>query len=269
MIEAGTSQARQEFVGGLEAGVTHRVVNARPITLLSESDGKTVVVARDFNKTLFVRRNYKQVALDRMNQLNGASFEDAWTAFHQLYSSVGIELVPSVVIRPDPKVSIVEAPVVVASEYIDGTELSLAPTKAKVQVAEAMGAMLKTPGEYYPSLESIRRDMFRVGRNIDRTPRVVLVDVDPFLVDRKAVESTPDERDNWFSEYIVQVRDLLWDRWCKEDERATVLTAFARPLGFVLNTFGQRDGERTLRAFMNVQSMAKGIDMRKFSSLPF
>ncbi len=267
MIEAGTGQARQDFVGGLEAGITHRVVNARPITLLSESDGKTVVVAKDINNTLFVRRNYRQVALDRMNQLNGASFDDAWTTFRQLYSSVGIEVVPSVVLRPDPKASIVEAPIVVASEFIDGTELSSAPLKAKVQVAEAMGGMLQTPGKFYPSLESIRRDMFRVGKHTDRTSRVVLVDVDPFLVERRAVESSPSERDHWFSEYIDQVRDLLWDRWSRPDERAEVMTAFARPLGFVLRVFDQDNGDRTLRAFMNVQSMAKGFDMRKLSAL--
>lgn len=269
MIEAGTRQARHQFVGGLEAGVTHRVVNALTITLLRKHDGQTVVVAKDLNNTLFVRRNYNQVALDRMNQLNGASFDDAWAALHQLYSGVGIEVVPSIVLRPDLKASIIEAPIVVASEYIDGTDLSSAPIKAKVQVAEAMGAMLQTPGEFYPRLESIGQDMFRVGKHADGTPRVVLIDVDPFLVERKAVESTPDERDYWFSEYIECVRDLLWDDWSRPDERAEVMKAFAQSLNFVLRIFDQGDGDRTLRAFINVQSMAMGSDMRKFSSLLF
>ncbi len=53
MIEA-RAYAQGELIGGLESGITHRKLRAQPTKIFSESNGRSVVLARDYYGTQFV-----------------------------------------------------------------------------------------------------------------------------------------------------------------------------------------------------------------------
>lgn len=257
MIEGQPTQAHREFITGLDTAVMQRVLNARPFRLLSESDGKSVVVARDINGSNFVRRSYTQAAVTRIEQIAGIPYDEAWAAFHLIFDTIGIDIVPSIVLHPDAKES--TSPIVVASEYVEGTDLISAATEVKISLAASMGAILRG-SRNFPNLEAIRSDMFRVGRDKNGKDRAVLVDVDPFSANRQAIISNVKAKDMWFANYIEKVSDLLWDRWSRPDERSTVLAAFANSIGASPNDFIK--DSRAEDAFMIAFAMSQGSDLR-------
>ncbi|MCL5113783.1 MAG: hypothetical protein M1372_01270 [Patescibacteria group bacterium] len=89
--------------------------------------------------------------------------------------------------------------------------------------------MLLDAGEVLPHLQSIRSDSFRVVRD-EKEESIVLVDVDPYLVQRNIMRRNPDDKALMDAEFIKLISSLFWSTWCREDEREEVMFEFVRSL---------------------------------------
>lgn len=256
---------QREFVAALGTALRRRVLAAPSIELLSDRNDKLVEVVRDVDGNRFIRRSYGREEVARIEQ-EGLSFAEAWDQMHRIFGDAGITIVPSVVFYPAPTES--QFPVVVASEYVEGIALKLAGTAVKVSLATSLGNTLLRSGRYHPSLEPFASDMFKVKRDRAGAEQLVLIDVNPYLVDQENLFGKSEAaKDLWQASYINSVANLLWDNWCRPGERKEVSEAFFRSLSpLVEKAFASSDRARTLDAVMEVQSMAQGFDLRNFKA---
>lgn len=254
-------EARAQFVTVLDTSVRGRVLNAEPISLLSNHDDKLVEVVRDINDTRFVRRSYSQAAV-AVFEGRSLLFTEALTQMCQIFEGAGIGVVPHVLFQFSPEEN--QYPVVLATEYLED-DIQTASTEAKVQVATALGAILSNSSKFRPGLEIFSHDMFRVRRDPTGSEKLVLVDIDPFLRDKFYTSISEDARDIMTTGYIKQVSSLLWDSWCRPDERGAVIGAFVRSLASQQPELDLMSSPRATEAIMTAHTMAQGIDIRTSS----
>lgn len=259
MIEGQPSDGRREFINGLETPLRGRVLNAQPLELLSNRDDKLVEVVRDINGSSFVRRSYSQAAVHMFERV-GIPFTEAWGQMHHIFGAVDVKVVPSILLHPSAGES--EFPVVVASEYLENDNIAVSSTDAKIQIATSLGAIPYGSGKFLPGFEIFMPDMFRVGMDNTGIERLVLVDIDPYLSDRRNVVADMHLKDIWDSEYIKKISSLL-EGWCQPAERRAVISAFIRSVGSKFD-FDSRGDSRTFQAIMGVHSMAQGMNLRSF-----
>ncbi|MDO8503116.1 MAG: hypothetical protein Q7S60_00315 [bacterium] len=254
MIEGGHPLGlRGELTNSLERALGERVLNARVVELLSSRDDKRVEVVEEPNGYRLVRRSYSRAAIDDIVNKAGLPFTKAWVAMHDIFRTAGIDIVPSIMFRPSSKES--DFPIVVASEYLEDGNVRASSTEAKVQMATGLGAILCGSSEFFPSM-TFMPDMFRVERDQTGADRLVLVDIDPYLIVRSTVI-----KDIWDATYIGKMSRLLWDDWCEPNERRRVVTAFVSSIGPMLD----HEGPRTFDAFAKVHLMSQGFDPDAFS----
>lgn len=252
MLE-GEQFIQRDLVGILAASVRQRVLYAQSIELLSDRNHKLVEVAGDVRGTRFIRRSYRQPEVDRIEQV-GLTFDEAWKEMHEIFGGVGISMVPSSVFYPSSSES--QFPVVVASEYVEGVDIISAEVEIKTALATSLGNMLFKPSKYRPSFEAFAHDMFKVRTDKSRgIGRLVLIDLDPYLVDQEALLISEDAQDVWYAAYIKYVSNSLYN-WSQPNERYVVLSAFInslRPLAEDLNYSAD--------ALMEAHSRAQGFDL--------
>lgn len=234
-----------------------RVAAATPVEVLSMYDDKLLQVVEEADGRRFVTRSYTPEAVRVIEGNYGLDFRTAWEAMHEAFSGVGIDIVPSRLIETDG-----EHPFVVVSEYLDdGESLSTASTKDKIAVANGLGKLLATEGDYVPAPEMVREDMFMVVQR-DGKVKVLLADIDPLMAPAYLVQEN--DNNSWF--LIDRLAGLAWDKWCNEDERIPVTSALVSALGdYALDRFDF--DSRTTQAFMDLHLMSNGVDNRSRRTL--
>ncbi len=236
-----------------------RLVAARLVEELAINDNKTLRVYEESDGSRFVRRDFTDEGVDYVENA-GFDFQESLQAMIDLYSAVGIEVVPSFVFKREGETN---PALTVISEYIpDLVDIKDLPTKEKVKLIQALGKLLDPDAGFWPTMEGIQADTFRGVKQEDGTYRVLAIDVDPLV--KHASMFT---RNEFVGDYIKRLSDLLWDDWCEEEERAEVAGALQRSLADCLAEEEYAGMHSyTNRAFMNLQLMSNGVDPRGTNS---
>lgn len=258
MVENGIVQARGEFAATFETAFKQIVLAAEPVRLLSTSDDKRLEVVADVRGSHFVRRSYGPALIGRV-QRSGIGFDQAWTEMHQIFETAGINVVPSVVVHQSPDNKF---PIFIASKLVEGVDMRNASVSAKSDAARGLGNVLNGSGKYLLSLEAVMPDMFKAEKDSTGTEKPVLIDVDPYLLSKDLAFIGRGGKDAWYAAYIKRVSQLMWDSWCKPNEREEVISAFLRAITPAVKDMG---GElQTLDALMVTHAMSQGMDLRGF-----
>ncbi len=230
-----------------------RAAAASPIEVLSTHNDKLLQIVESSDGERFVTRNFTSLAIDDIRFCYGIGFRTAWEGMHRAFSDVALDIVPSGLVEADG-----EYPFIIVSEYLeDGQPFATAPTDTKKAVANSLGRLLTTSGDYIPAPEMIREDMFLVVQR-NSEPIALLTDVDPLVTPSYRMQN--DDTNSAF--FISKLADLAWDRWCEESERVEVISALVVALGdYALDQFGFDSA--TARAFMDMHLMSNGVDNRK------
>ena len=257
MIEYQQNLARGEFVSNIDCLVRNRILSASPIRQFVEDDDKKVELVQDINSDSFVRRSYGTRSLSYIGMQSRIPFGKAWDEMHKIFGQAGLGIVPSVVLAEKENR---EFPVVIATEFLEN-DIHAASTDSKAELAKGLGAILLGKGKYFPSGQMLMDDMSRVKNYPDGKEKLVLVDVDPYLVDMSLYDSLS-TRDLWTSKYIKKVSELFWDKWCQPKERREVMMAFVRSIGGIMSNIDVNRDLKTMEAFSAAHIMTQGVDMR-------
>ena len=245
--------AYQSLADDLSSLIHSRIEAATPVEVLSQRGDKILQVVEEANGQRFVTRSFHEDAV-RYIEGRGTSFTEAWDAMHSTFSGVGIEILPSSLLRQEG-----EYPFIAVSEYIpeeeDMTDVS---TETKKALAYSLGQLLKPENPYLPAPEMVNRGMFQPIKQEDGSLRVVMVDTDPHMIDNPSRG-----RDMLIAHYIERFGDLVWNEWCSDDERQDVAVSLVLSLSEVLGDSLGDIQSKTGIAFMDVHMMSNGLDPRE------
>lgn len=257
-MEAPIDSLRRGFTADLNGLIRKRVFDASPVQLLSDRGNKIVEVVEDQSGHRFVRRNYPQRFVNKIELTSNLTFEESWKAMQELFASAGIEIVSSFLLTPDIVTEKTSRAIV--SEFLeDPRPLLYSPLEAKKNLAKNLGSLLTVSDELVPHPQVFMWDMFQLKRGQNGDVSILLTDVDPFVLPKRF-----HDKDMPYASCINRIADLLWDDWCHEDEREAVMREFIQAVSPVLDEFGENEGRMTLYAFTNAHLMSQGFDRRRF-----
>lgn len=216
------------------------ILLARGVKLLSDREA-CVEVVEDPTGFQFVRRIYSSDTLSARTA--DIPFAEAWQARNDMFTASGINIVPHIVFRKDMQ----NKRIVVVSEYANNTSIVNASLQDKLKLAEGLAKVLTASGRFLPSLQSFAHDMFRTKIDEAGNSRIVLVDLDPYLIEKPNSE---EDRDYWFSLYLKRITELIRGHWIKPQENSQVMGTFVLNAGLALQQIGILDHDKTQMAFI-------------------
>lgn len=254
MISNELLDARQGIADDVNGLIHKRITESVPVLTLSPREDKVLEVRQDINGNQFVVRAFSADAISQMEREH-MSFAEAWGEMHEIFANAGIRVLPSHLLETSG-----DYPYTVVSEYLDdGQELLDAPTEAKIALAQALGNLFRG-GRYVASLEMFNRGMFLVSPDEVGTPTPFLVDVDPRIIPRM-------QHGSFDAMYIDKLGELFWDHWCREEERAEVISALVVSISQASRFLGEDFDPLSPigQSFMNLLMMSNGVDHRELN----
>lgn len=248
----------QQIADQLSATLEQRVTDAEQYEVLSERGGKLLDVAFEADGSMFVRRRFTHIGVLDIER-GSLDFTEAWQAMQDLYTAAGISVVDTTVawFRPDSEEDFSAAMV---SEWAPGRNIFHATTEQKVELASKLPKLFPGINGVSIGIESVQPDMFSL---VDKRgeERITLIDVDPNMRRLRYTQT-----DAYLGAYIERFSQLLWDVWCKDEEKQEVMVAFMIALGDVGEVIEQVETNlmgKTGTAFMDAHFMSQGFDPRE------
>lgn len=257
MPERETRIQHQEFADNLAVVRQQRILDAAPVRVLKNSNGKLLELVEDMNGSSFVRRTYDDDEVAHIEQKIGGSFEEAWDGMQRMFKGAGIDTVPSFMIRVN-KVN-EESSVVVVSEYLaDAQPVNTASLQEKKKLAKNLATLMHTSNDLLLSPEGFGVDMFAVTDTPEGS-RIMLIDVDPYVLKKGKYG-----KDGLYANYMRKLGTFVRSSWCEEDEKQPFLKAFISGIEPVLDEVEEVRNSEAMMEFSNLHLMSQGVDMEVF-----
>ncbi len=247
----------QEFVDGLDGLIRGRIQVAQPVERLSHSPDILLQLVEEEDGRQFVTRSFTRRAVNEVEAC-GRNFEEVWDCMQETFRMAGISPVRTEIAINDYD-SVAQNPVVMVSEYLAHSHPIIeASTQTKVDLAARLPRLFRGYGGLKIHSPVLQRDMFRFVTTETGEEAVVLMDVDPRMVETHWLNE-----DGLIAYYIERFGDLLWQEWCTPEERTEVLTQFIKSAGTVVEDKLDDPNNVVFRAFFNVHTLSQGIDYRE------
>jgi hypothetical protein len=246
----------QEFVDQLDLTIRDRIAAARPVERLGLKPNILLQVVEEPDGNKFVTRSFSRQAVDYMER-EGQTFDEAWVAMQDIFGQAAIPLVRTGIAINETEQA-TGYPIVMVSEYLpDAQPLIGASTQTKVDLAKKLPGLFRKSDGRMISAEVFRADMFKVVSDESANEQAVMIDVDPHMI-RPLMGYT----DPPVAFYVQQLSELMWDEWCTEEERTTVIPAFITAVAHFLGDKLDDIHNPATQAFMNAHLMSNGVDSR-------
>ncbi len=228
MIETTPLAAREAIVTNLDSVISQRIESATLVAVLSQKDDRRLRLIQEANGSRFVIREYTADGVKYIER-SGRPFAETWKDTQQMYQAAGINTVRSALLESHDSI---DTPISIVSEFIgDLRPVIEAPAELKRDLAEKMGNLLSSSSEFLPHPEILFADLFHFVPGEEDNGTIVLTDLDPIVTDKERVWSDDSRRDNYYALYIREAANLIWNSWCKEEERSDVIGHFYNAIG--------------------------------------